>query len=416
MFKLFPLYVGLRYSCSKKHQWFVSFIVLASMIGIALGVCVLITVLSVMNGFNDEIENHIFKMAPHVLVTNVDFDKNKQVEFTTGIRDNSFVKNFSPYILEYGLIKTSEALKPVVVHGIEPSQEGRVSAIADNLLTGKLTDLVYGSYKVLISQKLGRELGLELNDKVLIMIPNAKISPVGLMPRYKRFTIGGFFHGSNGLGIDNNYIIINIKDAKKLYQYDDRITGFRLQAHSLYEAPIVASNMRKLLPFDYYVTDWTMQYGSHLKAVKLEKMMMLLILSLLIVIAVFNLVSSLVMIVNEKQPDIAILRTMGARSTTILNIFLVQGSLVGLFGTIIGVSMGLLLSYNVTFVVDIILKLVDLDGLLSTVYRVDHFPSKIMLEDVLIVSTVSMLLSLLATIYPAWRASKLNPVEILRYE
>ena len=230
MFKLFPVYIGLRYSCSKKHQWFVSFIVLASMIGIALGVCVLITVLSVMNGFNDEIENQIFKMAPHILVSNLNFNKKKQLEFINDIKENSQIKNYSPYILEYGLIKTAEDLKPVVVHGIEPEREQKISAISNNILVGKLTDLTSGSFRVIISQKLANDLGLSLSDKVLIMIPNARMSPVGLMPRYKRFSISGFFHGSNKLGIDNSYIMINIDDAKKLYQYDDRITGFRLQS------------------------------------------------------------------------------------------------------------------------------------------------------------------------------------------
>lgn len=416
MFKSLSFYIGLRYSCSKKHQWFVSFIVLASMIGIALGVCVLITVLSVMNGFNDEIENQVFRMAPHILVTNANFDSSKRVSFIKDIDNNFRIKNSAPYILEYGLVKTSDILKPIVVHGIEPKQENKLSSISSNLLSGTLNDLTKGSYKVLISQKLGYELGLFKGDKIVIMIANIKTSPIGLIPRYKRFTIAGFFHGSHGLGIDNSYVMMNIDDAKKLYQYGDRISGIRLQTGSLYAAPAVAKDLRNELSQDYYVTDWTMQYGSHLKAVKLEKMMMLLILSLLIVIAAFNLISSLVMIVNEKQPDIAILRTMGVRAKTILSIFLFQGSLVGLFGTIMGVCLGLLLSFNVSFVVDILLKLVNLDGLLSAVYKVDHFPSKVMVLDVLIVSIVSMLLSLLATIYPAWKASKLNPVEILRYE
>ncbi len=416
MRKLFPLYLGFRYSCSKKHQMFISFIGIVSMMGIALGVTVLVTVLSVMNGFNEEMEQQVFKMAPHILISNADFTNDRQNEIISEVMDANGVNTYAPYILEYGLLKTATALKPVMVHGVEPKLEDKLSKISEKLISGNLSDLIKGSYKILLSTRVGNDYGLVEGDKVLLMVPSMKVSPIGITPRYKRFIISGFFETSDGLGLDSSYAMVNISDAQLLFQYDTRVSGIRLQTTSLYKAPLIAQTLRLKLPRDYYVTDWTMQYGSHLKAVKLEKTMMLLILSLLIVIAVFNLVSSLVMIVNEKQADIAILRTMGAKSRTILQIFIVQGSFIGLVGTIFGLIGGVLLSYNATAVVDFILQFTDLDGLLTTVYRVDHFPSKIMINDLILVCIVALMFSFVATIYPAYRASKLNPVDTLRYE
>lgn len=414
MRRYFPIFIGLRYFCSNNRQKFISFIVLASLLGIALGVCVLVTVLSVMNGFNEEIENSIFKKAPHVLITNVNFNT-KAVDKISKELSSQEIVGVAPYILEHALIKSGDVLKPIFLHGVDMDKESSVVNMKDNL-RGNSDDLHAGSYNIFISEKLAEELYLEMGDKVSIMIPAVKFSPLGLIPRYKRFTVKGFLQSSNSLGSEHSYAVVSLSDAQNLYQYGDRITGIRLKTSTLSHAPVTANVLRAKLPSDYHITDWTERYGSHFHAVKLEKMMMLLILSLLIVIAVFNLVSSLVMIVNEKTADIAILRTMGARSRSVLAIFFVQGCSVGFVGTVLGLVFGVILSYNVSSVIDLLLRLTDLDGLLAAVYRVDHFPSKILFNDLLLVGLVSMVLSIIATIYPAWSAARLNPVESLKYE
>jgi len=416
MNRLLPLFIGFRYSRSKRRQFFISFMSLTSMLGIALGVTVLITVLSVMNGFDEEIEHRIFSLAPHILITTENFTSEKLHTVENAVKKISQVTGAAPYFTGRGLIKLRGDLKPLLIQGIDYKREPSVSNINSRLIGGKLSSLIEGKFNVMISAQMAGDLGIFIGDQIIVMVPTMNISPFGATPRYKRFTVNAIFSTKGGLGFESSYAYINIKDAQKLFVSPNTVTGLRLQTTSLYIAPKVTSLVRKRLSDDYYVWDWTSSYGSHLKAIKLEKTMMLLILVLLIVIAIFNLVSSLVMLVNEKQSDIAILRTMGAKPSTILSIFIVQGSMIGIIGTALGVIGGIALATHVSGFVDLLLHVTQLKKVLTSVYLVEHLPSKVLYSDLGIICSISLVFSFLATIYPAWRASRLHPVQTLKYE
>jgi lipoprotein-releasing system permease protein len=416
MNKLLPFYIGLRYSKSKKRQFFISFISFISMSGIALGVCVLITVLSVMNGFDEEIEQRVFDLAPQIVIQNDKLTYEKMDEVKRDVSKYSDVVGVAPYVNGKGLVRFEDTIKPILVNGIVPKEEKFVSALNKKLIVGNLEQLTEKEFKIIIGDKLASELNVTIGDKLTILVPHVSVNPIGAFPRYKRFTITGVFSSDGWLGYDSYSVYVHINDAKTLFNLSDNISGIRIKTKSLYLAPKVTKLLENELSDDFSIVDWTNQFGSYLKAVKLEKTMMLLILVLLIVIAAFNLIASLVMLVNEKQADIAILRTIGAKPRTILSIFIIQGSMVGLVGTGIGTILGIFLANHVSEAVEFILYFTNLKNVLSSVYLVDSLPSKILYSDLIIICCISLSLSFLATIYPAFRASKLHPALTLRYE
>jgi lipoprotein-releasing system permease protein len=414
MFKPLALYIGLRYTRAKKRNHFVSFISLSSMLGIGLGVMVLITVLSVMNGFDEEIHKRFFGMAPEITVSG----RNGQIadwqKLEAELKNTPGVTAIAPYIGAQGLLTHEGQILPIVLTGIDPQQEQAVTHLKDKLVVGNMADLQH--FGIILGRGLANNLGVMIGDKVTIMIPAASVTPAGMIPRFKRFTVAGIFSAGAGFNFDTKLAFINMADAQKLMQFGDNVSGLKLKVRNIYEAPALSEKLAEKLGYDYEVGNWTQQFGEFFHAVKLEKTMMFLILLLIIAVAAFNLVASLVMVVNDKQSEIAILRTLGATPSSILWIFIVQGMMVGIVGTLIGLAGGLILASNATSIVNALQSVLHTQLLSSNVYFVDYLPSKIMFSDLWQICVVALLMSFVATIYPAWRASKTVIAEALHYE
>lgn len=416
MYKPLSLFIGLRYTRAKKKNHFVSFISLSSMLGISLGVMVLITVLSVMNGFDDEIHKRFFGMAPEITITGGTSDVvNNWRDLQAKISNFPKVKSQAPFVTTQGLLTFEGQVLPVMLTGIVPMLENSMTNLDAKLVSGSINDL--HDFGIILGRNLADNLGVMIGDKITIMIPKATVTLAGMEPRFKRFTVKGVFTAGSGFNFDNKLAFINIRDAQKLMQFsEDQVSGIKIKVDEVYQAPQIAMDLFYGLEEKYNVGNWTETFGAFFHAVKMEKTMMFLILLLIIAVAAFNLVSSLVMVVNDKQAEIAILRTIGAGPGSILRIFIVQGMMVGVIGTAFGVIAGLLLASNATAIVNFLQSLFGLHILSSSIYFVDYLPSKILLADLLQVSIASLIMSFIATIYPAWRASKTVIAEALHYE
>lgn len=416
MFKPVPLYIGLRYTRAKKRNHFISFISLTSMIGIALGVAVLITVLSVMNGFDQQIRNRVFAMAPQVTVRTFTGNINNWDSLATQISHYPGVTGVVPFIAGQGLLTNEGQNSPVMIKGILPEKESAVSDLANKVIEGSLDNLQANHYGIVLGEKLAESLGLGVGDKVALLIPSATVTPLGVFPQMRRFTVVGIFKVGNGFGFDSELAYIHLNDAQRLFMLNSAVSGLQLKLQNLYAAPQISAGLTQQLPSGYQVSDWTQDYGSFFQAIKLEKTMMFFILILIVAIAAFNLVSTLVMVVNDKRADIAILRTLGATPNTILATFMVQGMVVGLVGTFLGLIGGIFLALHATEIVNAIQNLFHVQLLTSDVYFVNYLPSQLQASDVIKICIIAMVLSLLATIYPAWTAARTQPAEALRYE
>ena len=416
MFRPFSLYIGLRYTRAKKHNHYISFISLFSILGIALGIAVLITVLSVMNGFDYEIHNHIFNMANQVTVSDVSNIVTDWPELSKKITALKNVEAAAPFISEQGMLTNAGVTSGVMISGILPQLETRVSKIGDKMVAGHITALKPGAFGIILGQELADNLQLSIGDRVVLVTPKATQTPIGVLPRFKRFNVVGIFQIGGGFGFDSSLALIHLNDAQKLFQLRDGINGLRLRVSNLYIAPKVSDELIKMLPERYIVTNWTQQYGQYFKAISMEKTMMFVILLFIIAVAAFNLVSGLVMTVTYKQADIAILRTLGASPKTILTIFVVQGSIIGVIGTLLGVIGGIILALNAPQIVASIEHTFNTQFISASVYFIDYLPSRLDWWNVLHVSMAALAMSLLATIYPAWKAARTQPAEALRYE
>ncbi|MBA2657130.1 MAG: lipoprotein-releasing ABC transporter permease subunit [Tatlockia sp.] len=414
MFKPLALFIGLRYTRAKKRNHFVSFISLSSMLGIGLGVMVLITVLSVMNGFDDEIHKRFFGMAPEITVSGRDGRISDWQKLEAELRTTPGVTAIAPYVGAQGMLTHEGQILPIILTGVDPQQEEAVTHLKEKLIVGDLKDLSH--FGIILGRGLANNLGVMVGDQVTIMIPAASVTPAGMIPRFKRFRVAGVFSAGAGFNFDTKLAFIDIGDAQKLSQMGSDISGLKMKIRNVYEAPAMSARLQTKLGENFDVGNWTQQFGEFFHAVKLEKTMMFLILLLIIAVAAFNLVASLVMVVNDKQSEIAILRTLGATPSTILWIFIVQGMMVGMVGTIIGLIGGLILASNATAIVSGLQSLFHTQLLSSNVYFVDYLPSKIMMSDLWQICVVALLMSFLATIYPAWRASKTVIAEALHYE
>lgn len=416
MFKPVSLFIGLRYTRAKRRNHFISLISLISMLCFAVGVTALITVLSVMNGFDDAIRTRIFSMAPQVTITtfyNLITDWEVVEKEAVKLPE---VKAIAPYIAGQGMLSAYGQASASLVYGILPEYETKVSELRDKMQNGSLSDLKEGSFNIVLGQVLAANLNANVGDKVTLITPTASATPMGIIPRLKRFTVVGIFKMGNGFGFDSSYAYINLHDAQKLYNTEKGVTGLRLKLNDLYKAPAVSHQLQKILPSDYIISNWTQEYGGFFQAIALEKTMMFIILMLIILVAAFSLISTLYMVVTDKQSDIAILRTYGATPGTILRIFMVQGILIGIVGTMLGLVGGILLALNVTDLVDWLQSYFHTHLLSSNVYYVDYLPSKIEANDVIKVCVVALIVSVLATLFPAWRGSRVQPAESLRYE
>ncbi len=416
MFRPVSVFIGLRYTRAKRRNHFISFISLMSMLGIALGVLVLITVLSVMNGFDREIKTRVFSMTPPLTVTSYVGHIQNWQQAQKSLTQYSSITNTAPFVEAQVLLTNAGTVQPAIVSGILPDEEKNMSALSQKLIAGQLSSLTSNSFNIVLGSDLADRLGVQVGDKVTVVTPEMSLSPAGVMPRFKRFTVTGLFHVGSGFGFDGGYGFINLGDAQKLMKLGADVTGIHATMTNVYNAPTLSRTIANDLGANARVLNWTDQFGEIFHAVSMEKTMMFFILMLIIAVAVFNLVCTLVMVVNDKESDIAILRTLGATPKTIMTIFIVQGAVIGVIGTLLGVIFGILLALNVTELVKWIEHLFHVQFLSSDVYFVNYLPSQLQWMDVAKISIASLVLSLSATIYPALRAAKTEPVEALRYE
>lgn len=385
------------------------------MLGIALGITVLITVLSVMNGFDEHIRDRVFSMARQVSVSTVNHRLSDWQALQQQINALPGVKATAPYIQAQAMI-SSGTVKPTLLNGIDPAQEAEISELGRAMQAGQLSDLKAGQFGIILGQTLAATLGANLGEKVTVVLPEATVTPLAIVPRFKRFTVVGIFNVGSGFGYDTAYSFIHLADAQKLLRLASDVNGVQIKLADLYEAPQFSRVLQERLPVYYTVSNWTREFGAFFGAIQLEKTMMFFILLLIIAVAAFNLVSTLVMVVADKTADIAILRTLGATPGTILRIFIVQGTLIGVMGTILGLFGGILLAENATAVVQFIEQTFHTKLISSNVYYVNFLPSKLEWLDVANVCIMALAMSLLATLYPAWRAARTQPAEALRYE
>ncbi|WP_348944650.1 lipoprotein-releasing ABC transporter permease subunit [Chitinibacter sp. FCG-7] len=411
---MFELLIGLRYTRAKRRNGFISFIQLISIAGIGLGVAALIIVLSVMNGFQEEVRNRILGMASHITITGPGSALGNWQAAAQTAEQNPHVKGTAPYVLGQGLFTNGSQVKGVLVRGIEPAQEPKVSEITDKMLVGSAADLRANEFSVILGWNLAQELGVTMGDKVTLITPQGQVTPAGLIPRLRQFEIVGIFK-ADYYPYDANLALIHLSDAQKLYRTGDAVTGVRVKLDDLFQARQVAREINRSLP-ELIVADWSQENPSYFRAVEIEKRMMFIILTLIVAVAAFNLVSTLVMVVTDKQADIAILRTLGASPASIMKIFLVQGAMSGVIGTASGVAGGVLVALNIGTIVPFIERLIGSQILSADVYLITELPSKVISSDVISIGVISLLLALLATLYPSWRASRVNPAEALRYE
>jgi lipoprotein-releasing system permease protein len=415
MFKPLSLYIGLRYTRAKRKNHFISFISMMSMIGIALGVMVLITVLSVMNGFDSHIRNRVFSLAPAVSVSTFSSQLDDWQHWQQALSHFPGVLGSAAYVSGQGLLRANEAVSGVQVQGISAAQENKINNLNQKLIDGSLSSLAPRSFNIVLGKTLAQNLGVARGDKVTLFIPQLTVTPAGMLPRFKRFTVSGIFSAGNGFGFDTQLAFINLQDAQTLFLMGHSVSGINLKLTDMYNAPETASAISEKYPL-LVTTDWTQTYGALFKAVALEKTMMFLILILIVAVAAFNLVSSLVMVVTDKQADIAILRTMGATPGMIMRIFMVQGSVVGIFGTLLGTMAGIALALNVTHLVNWLQAVLHKQLFQSSVYYLNYLPSELKVSDVAQIVLAALIMSLAATLYPAWKAAKVQPAEALRYE
>lgn len=412
----YEFFIGLRYLRAKKRNHFISFISLISLLGITLGMIALITVMSVMNGFQKEIRARILGVASHVQIGSFVGGLEHWQQTAQEASKHPSVEAAAPYVAGQGMLSHNQVVQGVMVRGILPTMEDKVADFARTMKDGSLENLVPGEFGIIIGADLARSLGTFVGDKIVLISPQGQMTPAGILPRLKQFTVVGIFEIGH-FEYDSALVLTHLFDAQRLYRMDnDTVTGVRLKLKDLFEAPEVVKELPSMLTIDSYITDWTKQHTNYFRAIQIEKRMLSLILALIIAVAAFNIVSTLVMAVTDKQSDIAILRTLGASPHSIMKIFIVQGTFIGVFGTILGVTGGLLLAYNVGEVVAFIEWLFNVQFLSREVYYISKIPTDPQIADITSVAITSFTLSLLATIYPSYRASKVNPAEALRYE
>ncbi len=410
----FEAFIGLRYLRAKRRNGFISFISLISIVGIALGVAALIIVLSVMNGFQKEIRGRILSVASHLEVSSYD----GRLGNWQGARDmlvkQPHVVAAAPFVNSQGLFVAYGNVRGGLLRGIDPAEEDKVVDVGRHMVAGKLEDLKPGSFGMALGVELARQLGVGVGDKVTLMTPQGNITPAGMIPRTKQFTVTGLFK-VDMFEFDSSLAMVNLRDAQLLARMGDTVSGVRLKLDDPMLAPQLKADLRPQLP-QLMVTDWTDTNANYFRAVQIEKRMMTIILTLIVAVAAFNLVSTLVMVVTDKQADIAILRTLGASPGSIMKIFMIQGAVAGVLGTLSGAVGGVVIALNLDVIVPVIERIIGTKILSSEVYMIDYLPSDVQWGDVSTITIISLLLALFATLYPSWRAARTQPAEALRYE
>ncbi|WP_421681995.1 lipoprotein-releasing ABC transporter permease subunit [Stutzerimonas urumqiensis] len=414
MFRPLSLYIGSRYTRAKRRNHYISFISLSSMIGLALGVLSMIVVLSVMNGFQREMSARILGLVPHAMV----FASEPSTQWLSQMEraeQAPGVVAAAPLTELEGMLSYKGTMQPIQVHGIDPAYEPAVSIIGSRLIAGELDDLEPGRFGVIVGLMTARRFGLSVGDKLTLIVPEASSAAGGVTPRLQRLTVVGVF--KVGAELDGSLAMIHRADAARILRWGEQaVEGVRLKVDDLYQAPVIARNLAGALGETFAANDWTQTQGSLFSAMKMEKTMIGLLLMLIIAVAAFNIIATLIMVVADKRADIAILRTLGATPGQIMAVFVVQGSIIGFTGTLLGGVLGVLTALNVSEVVGWLERLSGQAIFSSDVYFISTLPSELRSSDVALVSIAALAMSFLATLYPAWRAAQTSPAEALRYE
>ena len=413
MFRPLEFFIGLRYTRAKRRNHFISFISLVSILGIAVGVTALITVISVMNGFDKELKDRILGMVAHATVEGVDESVREWPTALQRAETNAHVLGAAPYVEREAMLQ-GERVSGAIVRGVLPDYEPKVSEIDRKMVEGRLDELTPGSFNIILGSELAMKLGVGVGDFATVITPEVSTSPVGVQPRFKRFKVSGIFQ----VGMqeyDGALAVVAMKDAETLYRLDGP-TGIRLRLDDMFLAYTVARDLSGQLGQSYRVSDWMQGHSNFFKAIAMEKKVMFLILSLIVAVAAFNLVSTLVMLVTDKQSDIAILRTLGATPSSIMGVFMIQGVLVGTLGIFLGVGFGVMLALNLTTIVHWIEQTFGVTFLSADVYYISELPSDLIWSDVGWITVTAFLFCIVATLYPAWRAARIQPAAALRYE
>ncbi|NDU86209.1 MAG: lipoprotein-releasing ABC transporter permease subunit [Ferrovum sp.] len=413
--KWFELTVGLRYTRAKRRNHFISFISLISMAGIALGVAALIVVLSVMNGFQKEMREKILGVASHVQIYGSGQSLPDWPKVAAEASRNPEVMGSAPYVNGQGMLANDDLVQGTMVRGILPEEERKVADIDRHMVAGSMAALRPHEFGIVLGQELAQALHVQMGDKVVLITPQGQVTPAGMLPRLKQFRVVGLFHVGM-FEYDSGLALIHLTDAQALFRLGENVTGVRLKLRDMMQAPRVAHQLASTLTVDAWISDWTQEHANLFHAVALEKTMMFIILLLIVAVAAFNIVSTLVMVVTDKQADIAILRTLGASPASILVIFMIQGALIGVIGMAVGVGLGVVTALNIRVIVPFIEKVLGVHFLSPQVYFISELPSDLQRGDVLAIAVTALVLTLLATLYPSYRAARVQPAEALRYE
>ena len=416
MVRPLALFIGLRYIRAKRRTRFISFITGTSILGIIIGVWALISVLSVMNGFERELKSRLLAVAAHIEVSGPGgwlddwrtamSDVEKSIEF----------EGQAPYILTHAMIKQGNLVSPVIVRGIDPQIESTVSSIGEHMVNGSLDDLNSGAFSIVIGEELARRMGnVKVGDKIVVISSRARSTLVGVLPRLKRFTVVGIFN-LNFYEYDNGLALTHIEDLAKLQHVGDAVSGLRLRVSDVFASPLLTRKLRSSLGPGYTVTDWTNQHSNLFEALKIERRVMFIILLLIVAVAAFNIVSTLVMLVSDKSTDIAVLRTIGVSPRSVMGIFIVHGVVIGIVGTVFGAIVGVITGLNMETLIPWAEQLFGTQFFPDDIYIITKFPAQLIWGDVIKITVASLVMCFVATIYPAWRASKVHPAEALRYD
>ena len=415
MFTPYELCVGLRYTRAKRRNHFISFISLTSMIGIALGATALITVISVMNGFERELRERILGVASHATISGIDGSLEGWESLAAAAEAHPEVVGAAPFVELQGMLTHAGQVRGVLIRGVSPAREPRVSEVGGYLVEGDFESLAPGRFNVLLGRDLALRLDATLGGRVTLVAPQARITPAGVLPRMRRFTVTGIFEAGHAQ-YDTSLAVIHLEDAQRLLRLGDAVSGLRVKLADMFDAPRVSRELARSFGGAYWLRDWTQHHANFFRALKIEKTVMFVILTLIVAVAAFNLVSTLIMVVTDKEADIAILRTLGASQSGILSIFVVQGTVIGVAGTLAGVAGGVALATHVETLVPAIESFFGTKFLSPQIYYISAVPSEMRWRDVAAVGSVAFVMSVLATLYPAWKASRIQPVEALRHE
>ncbi len=407
--------IGLRYTRSRKRNRFIGFISLISVAGVAIGVTVVITVLSVMNGFKVEVREKMLDFAAHATVTGFSGELADWRPLKRLVANEPAVLALAPFVEAQTMLVYNDRANGVHLRGILPELEAGVSEVAQRMVAGSLDSLAGGEFRIVLGEALARKLNAGVGDKVTVISPQVAVTPIGIRPRLRRFTVSGLFK----IGMpqfDRNVAFVHLDDAQRLVQLGGNVSGVHLRLQDLLDAPAVTHRLRRDLEPDYWVSDWTQRHKAFFRAIEMEKIILMIVMTLIIVVAVFNIVSALIMVVIEKQGDIAILKTMGMTPRRILRIFITQGCVIGGAGTLFGVLGGVALASCLSDIAAWLEQAAGYKFLSPEVYPISEVPSQLLASDVAITAALAFILTVAATLYPAWRAASVRPAEVLRYE